>query len=55
MGATRPGSRTPDAADIEETGMTAEFREPLRLALKRTASALKADGVPFALAGGYAL
>ncbi len=35
--------------------MTAEFREPLRLALKRTASALKADGVPFALAGGYAL
>jgi putative nucleotidyltransferase-like protein len=35
--------------------MAAEFREPLRLALKRTASALKADGVPFALAGGYAL
>jgi hypothetical protein len=35
--------------------VTAEFREPLRLALKRTASALKADGVPFALAGGYAL
>ncbi len=35
--------------------MTAEFREPLRTALKRTASALKADGVPFALAGGYAL
>jgi predicted nucleotidyltransferase len=32
-----------------------EFREPLRLALKRTASALKSDGVPFALAGGYAL
>ena len=30
-------------------------REPLRSALKRTASALKADGVPFALAGGYAL
>jgi hypothetical protein len=35
--------------------VNAEFREPLRLALKRTASALKADGVPFALAGGYAL
>lgn len=30
-------------------------RGPLRSALKRTASALKADGVPFALAGGYAL
>jgi predicted nucleotidyltransferase len=30
-------------------------REPLRVALKRTASALKHDGVPFALAGGYAL
>ena len=27
----------------------------LRLALKRSASALKRDGVPFALAGGYAL
>jgi predicted nucleotidyltransferase len=35
--------------------MTAPFREPLRLALKRTASALKAEGVRFALAGGYAL
>jgi putative nucleotidyltransferase-like protein len=35
--------------------MSAPFREPLRLALKRTASALKSDGVPFALAGGYAL
>jgi hypothetical protein len=30
-------------------------RDALRVALKRTASALKADGVPFALAGGYAL
>jgi hypothetical protein len=30
-------------------------RDALRGALKRTASALKADGVPFALAGGYAL
>jgi hypothetical protein len=28
---------------------------PLREALKRSTSALKADGVPFALAGGYAL
>lgn len=34
--------------------MTAD-RDALRSALKRTASALKADGVPFALAGGYAL
>ena len=30
-------------------------RDALREALKRTASALKQDGVPFALAGGYAL
>ena len=30
-------------------------RDALRTALKRTASALKQDGVPFALAGGYAL
>ena len=30
-------------------------RDALRTALKRTASALKRDGVPFALAGGYAL
>ncbi|WP_369136804.1 nucleotidyltransferase [Modestobacter versicolor] len=30
-------------------------RDVLRVALKRTASALKHDGVPFALAGGYAL
>jgi predicted nucleotidyltransferase len=30
-------------------------REPMRAALKRTASALKRDGVRFALAGGYAL
>jgi hypothetical protein len=28
---------------------------PLRVALKRSASALKADSVPFALGGGYAL
>ena len=34
--------------------MTAD-RDALRTALKRTASALKHDGVPFALAGGYAL
>jgi predicted nucleotidyltransferase len=30
-------------------------RDALRMALKRTASALKQEGVPFALAGGYAL
>src|ERR1700710_1232570 len=30
-------------------------RTALRRALKRSASALKRDGVPFALAGGYAL
>jgi hypothetical protein len=35
------------AAQDEDSG--------LRRALKRSASALKADGVPFALAGGYAL
>ena len=36
--------------------MTVEDPEPaLQVALKRAASALKADGVPFALGGGYAL
>jgi len=29
--------------------------DPLRTALKRSTAALKADGVPFALGGGYAL
>ena len=33
----------------------AAAHEPLREALKRSAAALKADGVPFALGGGYAL
>lgn len=35
--------------------MPLESRDSLRKALKETASALKHDGVPFALAGGYAL
>ena len=36
--------------------MASEQTEPaLREALKRSAAALKADGVPFALGGGYAL
>jgi hypothetical protein len=32
-----------------------EPESPLQVALKQSASALKADGVPFALGGGYAL
>jgi hypothetical protein len=35
--------------------VSAESRELRREALKRTAAALKFEGVPFALAGGYAL
>lgn len=41
---------TPETASPDRT----EDR-PLRIALRATASALKAAGVPFALAGGYAL
>jgi hypothetical protein len=39
-----------DAAEAATSGQQA-----LRAALKRSASALKSDGVPFALGGGYAL
>jgi hypothetical protein len=42
------------ALDIVPEDPTFE-RSALRRALKRSASALKRDGVPFALAGGYAL
>jgi hypothetical protein len=42
------------AVDILAEDPTFE-RPALRRALKRSASALKRDGVPFALAGGYAL
>jgi hypothetical protein len=42
------------AAEIVPEDPTFE-RSALRRALKRSASALKRDGVPFALAGGYAL
>jgi hypothetical protein len=42
------------AVDIVPENPTFE-PEALRSALKRSASALKRDGVPFALAGGYAL
>jgi hypothetical protein len=56
VAATRPGTRTPDiVSDSLERALTSQSRDELRLALKSTASALKHDGVPFALAGGYAL
>ena len=55
MTATRPGRLHPVPAPDPGAGRLPADRDALRTALKRTASALKADGVPFALAGGYAL
>jgi hypothetical protein len=47
---------SPTAWEEGTTIMASEQTEPaLREALKRSAAALKADGVPFALGGGYAL
>jgi hypothetical protein len=40
---------------MPEPGQDAPSREALRAALKRTGSALKHSGLPFALAGSYAL
>jgi hypothetical protein len=40
---------------IESAGGSTTEQAGLRSALKQSASALKADGVPFALGGGYAL
>ncbi|HET9649836.1 MAG TPA: hypothetical protein VFP34_16605 [Microlunatus sp.] len=42
-------------APVDPQGSIAEGRDALREALRAAASALKADGVPFALAGSYAL
>ena len=53
--ANRMGRRYPSIAE-QSPPPSATADEPLlRTALKRSASALKADGVPFALGGGYAL
>ena len=41
--------------EVAETGDTPLDDAPLRAALKHSASALKRDGVPFALGGSYAL
>jgi hypothetical protein len=49
------GKKVPTIAE-QSPPLSATSDEPLlRTALKRSASALKADGVPFALGGGYAL
>jgi hypothetical protein len=49
------GKKVPTIAE-QSSPPSATSDEPLlRTALKRSASALKADGVPFALGGGYAL
>ena len=49
------GKKVPTIAE-QSPPLSATSEEPLlRTALKRSTSALKADGVPFALGGGYAL
>src|SRR5215217_3300425 len=48
------GKKVPTIAEQSPTLVTPD-QPLLRAALKRSASALKADGVPFALGGGYAL
>jgi hypothetical protein len=45
---------TPTTA-ASESDLSPPGADQLRAALKHSASALKADGIPFALAGGYAL
>jgi hypothetical protein len=49
------GKKVPTISSTGSTAATQDEESGLRVALKRSASALKADGVPFALAGGYAL
>jgi hypothetical protein len=49
------GKKVPTIADQSPPPSATPDEPPLRNALKRSASALKADGVPFALGGGYAL
>jgi hypothetical protein len=49
------GKKVPTIAEQSPPPSATPDEPPLRNALKRSASALKADGVPFALGGGYAL
>jgi hypothetical protein len=49
------GKKVPTIAEQSPLPSATPDEPPLRNALKRSASALKADGVPFALGGGYAL
>ena len=49
------GSPPPITPADHPAGEPVSDADRLRGALKKSASALKADGVPFALAGGYAL
>ena len=54
--ANRMGRRYPPSARADSAAATEDEESGLlRGALKHSASALKADGMPFALAGGYAL
>jgi hypothetical protein len=49
------GKKVPTIAEQLPPPSTTSDEPPLRTALKQSASALKADGIPFALGGGYAL
>ena len=49
------GKKVPTIAEQSPPPSATEDESPLRAALKQSASALKADGIPFALGGGYAL
>jgi hypothetical protein len=49
------GKKVPTIAEQPPPPSVTSDEPVLRTALKRSASALKADGVPFALGGGYAL
>jgi hypothetical protein len=53
--ASRMDRKVPIISSTGSTAATEEEDSGLRRALKLSASALKADDVPFALAGGYAL
>jgi hypothetical protein len=49
------GKKVPTNAEQSPPPSETSDEPPLRTALKQSASALKADGIPFALGGGYAL
>jgi hypothetical protein len=49
------GKKVPTIVDQSPQPPATSDEPPLRSALKHSASALKADGIPFALGGGYAL